>query len=655
MEGSPYRNFSISWKGARFQGPNSGFLLAGTWSVPLSGTRGSGSYLEAGGNDTGAPLRQDPVPLILLSWVPLKTELILNPDERVPIGEDRGFFMRFLELGKQQGDFGPKFWREKWKFLASLSRDLYSRVVFPSTRVTSPSLSLTYRSFLPPVLEMRTESGLSPDSSSIGSRVRSSRLRVAPTESLDSSDSSLDLTVKAKNPKAIVAKRASPAGGSRYPLIGPPSVIGAEEVAIWREKYEFPDDVVIRVPDPEDRVSDFGVDEVLVYEGYFASGFRDQIPSLVSKMSETIGNSPVAEVLHSYSVSPLSGAEWRYHLHPQSKEPPVREILKKDRKRLPAFEGNWTEKFAFMHLPDLPCVDYSSGKDTIEQVLKLPLERRQIPFLSSKAALMRCSEMSGSKGDEALAEYKKALEVMSARKAAPKRVAPSKDDDEVQIIRSSKRQAVAAADPSSSKNKSMASGSSPKVSPSVPYDWATVLTNLNTKVFPSTLVLLALEEDFSMAIPSLQGDLLQVSSQLYNLRERMEGAASTKVEMDTLASQLCEEKDDSLAKDTEIKALRLKVRNQEEAGELAAAKNVSLRSQLKNREEELNDLKDAAETFEAEKAMAVNGAKVVARCELMRECLSGLPAPSFEYVPQVPGDEEVKKTPEPAADDPPAN
>ena len=59
----------------------------------------------------------------------------------------------------------------------------------------------------------------------------------------------------------------------------------------------------------------------------------------------------VAEVLHSYSVSPLSGAEWRYHLHPQSKEPPVREILKKDRKRLPAFEGNWTEKFAFMHLP----------------------------------------------------------------------------------------------------------------------------------------------------------------------------------------------------------------------------------------------------------------------------------------------------------------
>ncbi|KAF2553080.1 hypothetical protein F2Q68_00036696 [Brassica cretica] len=115
MKSSPYRKFSISWKRARFQRPNSVLLLAGTWSVPLSGTRGSGSCLEAGGNDTGvfflnnlplicrfchrsrgitcalkstgvahsqqALLRQDPVPRVLLAWVPLKPELILNPGE----------------------------------------------------------------------------------------------------------------------------------------------------------------------------------------------------------------------------------------------------------------------------------------------------------------------------------------------------------------------------------------------------------------------------------------------------------------------------------------------------------------------------------------------------------------------------------------------
>ena len=165
-------------------------------------------------------------------------------------------------------------------------------------------------------------------------------------------------------------------------------MIGAEEVTVWRKKYELPDDVVIQVPDPEDRVSDFGVDEVPVYEGYFASGFRGQIPSLVAKISETLGISPdqlnppawrtlialqnlgdlyglvigVAEVMCSYFVSPLSSAEWRYYLHPRGKEPPVREIPKKERKRLLAFEGNWTKKFAFMHLPGFSSIWQLEGR-----------------------------------------------------------------------------------------------------------------------------------------------------------------------------------------------------------------------------------------------------------------------------------------------------
>ena len=114
MEGSPYQEFSIFWNGARFQGPNSGFLLAGTWTVPLSGTRGSGSCLEAGGNDTGvffpnslpliarfrhrtrgitcalkstgvahshqASLRQDITLVILLSRVPLRPEPHSEPE-----------------------------------------------------------------------------------------------------------------------------------------------------------------------------------------------------------------------------------------------------------------------------------------------------------------------------------------------------------------------------------------------------------------------------------------------------------------------------------------------------------------------------------------------------------------------------------------------
>ncbi|KAH0893238.1 hypothetical protein HID58_055667 [Brassica napus] len=562
--------------------------------------------------------------------------------------------------------------------------------------------------FLPTlsVSEMKVESGLSPDSSSIGSRVRSSKVMdaVALSVSMDSSDSSLDLTAEVEDPKVIVARNFSPlAEGNWYPPRGPPSVIGVEEVANWRMKYNLPADIIIRVPGPEDRVSDFGVDEVHVYEGYFELGFRDRVLVLVANISETLEISPcqlnppawrtlialqnlgdlqglvigVAEVLCSYSVSSLSGAEWRYYLLPPGKEPPVREVPKGKRKRLPAFAGNWTEKFAFMRLPGflpiwqlegplgeegiivscfldahLPRVDYSSGRETIERVLRLPIERRQIPFLVSKAVLKCCSiwgEMSGSKGDEALAEYKKALEVMSARKFVPKRAA-SVDDDEVHFLRSSKCLTVAATAPSSSKKKSKASGSSPSAS----YDWTRVLTNLNTKVFPSTPVLMASEEDSSVAIQSLQGDLLQVASQLFHFGERMVGAASTKAEMDALASQMREEKD---------------ARNQEEAGELAATENVSLTGQLKNRDEELNDLKDTADTFEAEKAMAVIGAKVVAQWELMREWINGktdswaptnvleqykmvkitepellgVPTPSFEGEPQVPGNMEARR------------
>ena len=64
--------------------------------------------------------------------------------------------------------------------------------------------------------------------------------------------------------------------------------------------------------------------------------------------------------------------------------------------------------------------------------------------------------------------------------------------------------------------------------------------------------------------------------------------------MATLASQLREEKDIVLAKEKEIKALRLKVRNQDEAGMMASSENVSLREQLERREEEICDLKCAA-------------------------------------------------------------
>ncbi|KAH0892951.1 hypothetical protein HID58_055380 [Brassica napus] len=350
----------------------------------------------------------------------------------------------------------------------------------------------------------------------------------------------------------------------------------------------------------------------------------------------TIG---IAEVWYSYAISPLNGGERRYHLHPRGRELPFQEIQKKERKRHPGSPLSGAQLVG-----DGSCDGCLQRHDANDSCFFL----QNVPFLVSRKALERCSiwgNMSGSKGEEALAEYKRALEVMSAKKAAPKRATLSENDDEV--------------------------------SPSSLSDPATVLANLNTKVFPLTPVILP-DGDSSASIQFIQSNILQAMSQLFHLGERMDDHASLRADLVALTSQLREEKDYVLAKEKEIKALKLKVTNEDEAGTLAAAKNVSLREQLERREEEICDLRCAAETFDVEKTMAVSGAIVVTRWELMREWLShqtdswdlegplerykmvktseaefmGIPAPSFEGEPMIPSKTEAEKTMKPAADDP---
>ncbi|KAH0879419.1 LOW QUALITY PROTEIN: hypothetical protein HID58_066813 [Brassica napus] len=369
---------------------------------------------------------------------------------------------------------------------------------------------------------------------------------------------------------------------------------------------------------------------------------------------------------------------------------PLSVIGVEERKRHPVFDCRWTEKFAFVRLPDVPRVDPSLGERTIKRVLKLPIERRQVPFLVRREALERCSiwgrcfpsflllvnvcpsaafQVRCWDLKEAFVEYKRALEVMSAKKTAPKRAAPSETKDEVQFVRSSKRQATAPA--SSSKKKLKASGSTPKVSPSSSGDPAIVLANLNTKVFPLTRV--SLPEDSLAAIQSIQSDLIQAMSRFFHLGERMDDHASLEADIAALTSHLHEEKDSVLAKEKEIKALRLKeprrgwdvscIVEYFSEGAIGAPRGGGMRFE---------------ETFDVEKSMAVSGAIVVTRWEVMREWLNhqtdswdfegaleqykrvktseaefqGLPAPSFEGEPMIPSKTEAEKTLEHAADDP---
>ncbi|KAF3556003.1 hypothetical protein F2Q69_00013828 [Brassica cretica] len=196
-------SFPFFWKGARFQGPNSGFLLAGTWSVPLSRTRGSRSCLEAGGNDTGvffpnslplisrfchrnrgitcalkstgvahsqqAPPRQDPIPLVMLAWVPLKPGIILNPEEII---------LNFEFCGPRSA--------EMYDFLGNTSNG------FPSSRIYSSAFSsLFLHSLLSTQLSIRNRLTMSKRSASstpsMTNRAGSRRRVDSPVSRSDSS------------------------------------------------------------------------------------------------------------------------------------------------------------------------------------------------------------------------------------------------------------------------------------------------------------------------------------------------------------------------------------------------------------------------------------------------------------------------------------
>ncbi|KAG2281083.1 hypothetical protein Bca52824_052303 [Brassica carinata] len=131
-------------------------------------------------------------------------------------------------------------------------------------------------------------------SSSIGTRVHS-RCSVGneACESMDSSECSLDLTAEIEELRnAAIGEAPPPPGGDRLSPVGPLSIIGVKEVANWRKKFRLPNDVIIRIPGPFDRVLDFELGEILVYEGFFESGFRDQILSLVAEISKAVKISP---------------------------------------------------------------------------------------------------------------------------------------------------------------------------------------------------------------------------------------------------------------------------------------------------------------------------------------------------------------------------
>ncbi|KAH0910828.1 hypothetical protein HID58_034149 [Brassica napus] len=248
-------------------------------------------------------------------------------------GSPRAFKSAFVTKKGNNRDKASKFAPSRGVLL--VARGNLPRVYYPSFCFLPPSGFPTFV-FSFSTSRMKSKPDLALDSSSIGGRVRSKKQRssAGPSESMDSSGSSLDLTAEVENSRRAVTSVASPSlRTNRFLPVGPLSSIGVEEVAIWRGY------------------------EVSVYEGFFESGFRDRVPSVVAKVSEALEissgqlNPPswkllialqnlgdlegltigVAEVMYYYAITPLNGGERRYHLHPRGGELPVQEVVKKER------------------------------------------------------------------------------------------------------------------------------------------------------------------------------------------------------------------------------------------------------------------------------------------------------------------------------------
>ncbi|KAF3510628.1 hypothetical protein F2Q69_00007043 [Brassica cretica] len=411
------------------------------------------------------------------------------------------------------------------------------------------------------------------------------------------------------------------------------------------------------------RASSYIPGEIAVYEAFFDSGLRGTIPALIAGLCNLFEISPsqlnppawriliaiqnlgdleylslgINEVLFAYHLAPLNVGEGRFHLRPRSGVPTVEELPKSDRKG-PVFNKKWQERYAIMMFPgssyrwNFIAGTHHAPSERERAVLRarqLPVDRRQVNFLVWETVLQRSSlwrDMSGGNTNDPFAAYQEAAKVMSAKKGSSSRNASG---DEV-MITGSRRLSVVKLEPSPSlPGKRPKSGGVMTRSAQQTADMArsagslaVALSNLNLNVFPQDGTVLPIG-DPSEVVQVLQGGILRTVSQLYHLRERLssEDLPILREEIEDLKRQVLGERNQRAARELEVHDLKDKVKDLEKVAKASSAD--ALTTSQKNQElgEEIDVLKAAAETFKFEMVMAVNGARVVARWELMREWL----------------------------------
>ncbi|KAJ4876031.1 Uncharacterized protein Rs2_41049 [Raphanus sativus] len=193
-------------------------------------------------------------------------------------------------------------------------------------------------------------------------------------------------------------------------------------------------------------------EEIAIYEVFFESGFRGDVPSLIVSLCnyfhislsqlnppawciliaiQNLGDEEglafgANEVLFAYHLGPINGHEGHFHLRPRSGLPIVKELPKTDRKGLTLVK-NWPERYVFVTLPGSHYQwnfiegTHSApveGECNVLQARKLPLEQRRVTHLLSLEVLRRSRlwDTREESPEDPMIAFKKATDAISARR-----------------------------------------------------------------------------------------------------------------------------------------------------------------------------------------------------------------------------------------------
>ncbi|KAL0696628.1 hypothetical protein Bca4012_063808 [Brassica carinata] len=443
------------------------------------------------------------------------------------------------------------------------------------------------------------------------------------------------------------------------PLVGPTSSVGEKDLEDWRKSYSLPSSVVLCIPDPSERASNGTPEEIAVYETFFESCFWGDVPSLIADLRSFFRISPsqlnppawqiliaiqslsdeedlplgVDEVLFAYHLAPINGGEGRLHLCPRNGLPIVEELPKSDRKGL-AFGKKWQERFVFMTLPgsfyrwnfvEGTHPARAEGERNVTRARALPIERRQVAHLISSEVL-RHGMAVGDKEDPITA-FKRAADALSAKRGITGGIV---SDDEVVITGSRRKMMVKAEATSSSHGRTLRDRTTTRSLPEssgaeqTPDGLSSFLADLNFKVFPRDQTLLS-SDDTSEVIQTIQGGLLWTISQLHHLGDRLleESPSLAREEIEKLTRQLSEEVNKRVAKEMELRDLQAKTKAIEDLVENSSAEALRLSWEKQELEEAFAKLEGEIRSSENRMTMALNGARITSRWEVMREWLNG--------------------------------